>query len=80
VLRNRRLAAVGGWSFPLYLLHVPIAAVLLNFAAVRFLHLHGWVLVGAALATAAVAIIASWIASHLLDALTPAPATRRKPA
>jgi peptidoglycan/LPS O-acetylase OafA/YrhL len=80
VLRNRRLAAVGGWSFPLYLLHVPIAAVLLNFAAVRFLHLHGWVLVGAALATAAVAIIASWIASHLLDALTPAPATRRKSA
>ncbi|WP_458760674.1 acyltransferase family protein [Afipia sp. TerB] len=82
ILRHRRLAVVGNWSFPLYLLHVPTAAVLLNFVAVRFLHLHGWALVAAALLTAAVAIIASWIASHILDAWTPAVRTKpvRKPA
>lgn len=80
VLRNRRLAAVGNWSFPLYLLHVPIAAVFLNFVAVRFLHLHGWALIGAALLSAAIAIIASWSASRLLDAWTPAVRTKRKPA
>lgn len=81
VLRHRRLVPVGNWSFPLYLLHVPIAAVLLNFVAVRFLHLEGWALVAAALSTAAFAIIAAWIASHVLDALTPVPAKPvRKPA
>ena len=80
VLRARRLVPIGNWSFPLYLLHVPIAAVLLNFVAVRFLHLEGWALVAAALSTAAVAIMASWIASHLLDALTPARIAVRKPA
>lgn len=82
VLRHRRLVPVGNWSFPLYLLHVPIAAVFLNFVAVRFFHLHDWALVGAALSTAVIAIVAAWIASHILDALTPAPAKKpvRKPA
>jgi peptidoglycan/LPS O-acetylase OafA/YrhL len=82
ILRHRLLVPVGNWSFPLYLLHVPVAAVFLNFVAVRFLHLHGWALVAAALVTAAIAVIASWIASHILDALTPVPAKKpvRKPA
>jgi peptidoglycan/LPS O-acetylase OafA/YrhL len=82
ILRHRLLVPVGNWSFPLYLLHVPVAAVFLNFVAVRFLHLHGWTLVAAALATAAIAITASWIASHILDALTPTVRTKpvRKPA
>ena len=66
-LRSPKIVQVGAWSFPLYLVHVPIAAVVLNFLFVRYLRLEGVALLVAAVATAAIAIATSYVLHKVLD-------------
>jgi peptidoglycan/LPS O-acetylase OafA/YrhL len=70
-LRLPKVAQVGAWSFPLYLLHVPVAAVLMNLVIVRILHIEGPMLVPATLVTAAVAIGAAFAAHTVMDVWVP---------
>jgi hypothetical protein len=66
-LRSPKIVQVGAWSFQLYLVHVPIAAVVLNFLFVRYLRLEGVALLVAAVATAAIAIATSYVLHKVLD-------------
>ncbi|MDQ8726273.1 acyltransferase [Bradyrhizobium sp. LHD-71] len=66
-LRNPTLTPVGAWSFPLYLLHVPVAAVVMNFLFVRILHVQGGMVVVAMLVTGLVAVTASYVVHKLQD-------------
>lgn len=70
-LRLPKLAPLGAWSFPLYLLHVPVAAILMNLLFNRTLHLQGPVVALAAAATAVAAIVAAFATHILLDVWGP---------
>jgi peptidoglycan/LPS O-acetylase OafA/YrhL len=70
-LRRPNLSPVGAWSFPLYLLHAPIAAIVLNLIVVRVLHVQGPLLVVAVIAAAALAIAMAWFMHKLLDVWGP---------
>ena len=59
VLAKPGLAAWDQASFPLFLLHAPIAAVLLNVVAIRLLHLSGMALVIATVLSGVVAVLAA---------------------
>jgi peptidoglycan/LPS O-acetylase OafA/YrhL len=76
-LRAPMLVPVGTWSFPLYLLHVPVAAVIMNFLFVRILHVSGLVSIIAALITAVVAVALSYVAHRMLDEWVPRWRSRR---
>lgn len=66
-LRSPRLAPIGSWSFPLYLLHVPVAAVVMNFLFVRVLHVQGGMVVAAIVVTGLIAITAAFVVHKLQD-------------
>jgi peptidoglycan/LPS O-acetylase OafA/YrhL len=66
-LRSPALAPVGAWSFPLYLLHVPVAAVVMNFLFVRLLHVQGAMVVAAVVITGLIAITAAYVVHKLQD-------------
>lgn len=66
-LRSPSLAPVAAWSFPLYLLHVPVAAVVMNFLFVRVLHVQGGMIVAALLITGLTAITAAYVVHKLQD-------------
>jgi peptidoglycan/LPS O-acetylase OafA/YrhL len=70
-LRRQKMASIGAWSFPLYLLHVPVAAVLMNLLFIRILHVQGTLVVVAALVTALAAIAAAFATHMLLDVWGP---------
>ena len=55
-IRRPQLARLGRYSFPLYLLHVPVATTVMTFLVVRILKLDGFALAGAVIATVAVAV------------------------
>lgn len=66
-LRSPHLAPVGSWSFPLYLLHVPVAAVVMNFLFVRVLHVQGIMAAVAVVITGCAAVTAAYVAHKLQD-------------
>lgn len=66
-LRSPKLEPVGSWSFPLYLLHVPVAAVAMNFLFIRVLHLQGGMVVAAIVITGLIAVTAAYLVHKLQD-------------
>lgn len=70
-LRGPKLARVGAWSFPLYLLHVPVAAVLMNLIFLRLLHIDGPALVAATITTALAAIAAAFVTHTAMEVWVP---------
>ena len=70
-LRGPKVARVGAWSFPLYLLHVPVAAVLMNLVFLRILGVQGPLLAVATVVTALTAIGAAFAAHTLMDVWVP---------
>lgn len=70
-LRGPRLARVGAWSFPLYLLHVPVAAVLMNLVFLRLLHIEGPAVVVVTVATAFAAVGAAFVAHTAMEVWVP---------
>lgn len=70
-LRRPKVARVGAWSFPLYLLHVPVAAVLMNLVFVRIFHIQGPLLVVATVIAALAAIGAAFAAHTVMDVWVP---------
>lgn len=66
-LRSPKLKPVGSWSFPLYLLHVPVAAVVMNFFFVRVLDVQGLMVVAAIVITGLIAVTAAYVTHKLQD-------------
>lgn len=70
-LRGPKLMRVGAWSFPLYLLHVPVAAVVMNLVFLRIFHIQGPLLAVAAVVTALTAVGAAFAVHTLMEVWVP---------